>query len=297
MAEDGDSKSLASDVAEQIWIGIKTKEEHQQQWSSGWFVSYVNWHEDEKHFADNDACAVRNKEGVWFITSCSRSLPFVCEYSTAVPPQLKSSVENSYCPETPPAWRDLGGDYCYYVDTKERVTWQDANFLCMRRGGALLSIHSKEEMDMLSRFVQHQDYAIYIGLYRQMDLDEEFVWADKSELDFTLWNSNEPNDVREKCVELKTEDMRWNDINCNEKRGFICSIKKIAPNNTVEEKSQISSCERGFSLGDLVGVIICVLFVAVLIGAVVYYFRLCDRGYVRVKKEIIWHQLTATIRI
>ncbi|GIY70541.1 macrophage mannose receptor 1, partial [Caerostris extrusa] len=95
------------DVGEQIWIGIKTKKEYQQQWSSGWFVSYVNWHEDEEHSAD-EACAVRNKEGVWFTTSCSRNLPFVCEYSTAIPPQLKTTVENSYCPEKPPAWRDLG---------------------------------------------------------------------------------------------------------------------------------------------------------------------------------------------
>ncbi|GIY70545.1 macrophage mannose receptor 1 [Caerostris extrusa] len=122
-------------------------------------------------------------------------------------------------------------------------------------------------MEMLSRFVQYLQHVIHIGLYRHMLLDEEFVWADKSELDLTFWDSNEPNDENEQCVELKTEDMRWNDINCNEKRGFICSIKKA----------------RGFSIGALVGVIICVLFVAVLIGAVVYYFRLCDRGYERVK--------------
>ncbi|GIY52804.1 secretory phospholipase A2 receptor [Caerostris darwini] len=275
---------VLQDVGEQIWIGIKTKKEYQQQWSSGWFVSYVNWHEDEEHFAD-EACAVRNKEGVWFTTPCSRNLPFVCEYSTAIPPQLKSSVENSYCPEKPPEWRDLGGDYCYYIDMETHVTWYKANFLCMRRGGALLSIHSKEEVDMLSHFVQYSQHVIHIGLYRQMNLDEEFVWADKSELDLAFWDSNEPNDESEQCVELKTGDMKWNDINCNQERGFICSIHKIPPNNTIEEKSQLFSCQkRGFSNGALVGVIICVLFVAVLIGAVVYYFRLCDRGYERVKK-------------
>ncbi|KAF8794568.1 hypothetical protein HNY73_002539 [Argiope bruennichi] len=45
-----------------------------------------------------------------------------------------------------------------------------------------------------------------------------------------------------------------------------------------------STCKNSISIGSLLGVIACVLVFSLLIGLVVYHFKLCDRGYERVKK-------------
>ncbi|PRD33326.1 UNVERIFIED_CONTAM: Macrophage mannose receptor 1 [Trichonephila clavipes] len=108
-------------------------------------------------------------------------------------------------------------------------------------GGTLLSIHSEDEVNMLRNFVKYTQYVVFIGLYRHMKYDEEFVWADGSPVDFTLWNPNEPNNDKEQCVEMRTETMKWNDVTCYNQRGYICSIHKILSNSTTEVSYQ-SGC-------------------------------------------------------
>ncbi|GFS75495.1 brevican core protein [Nephila pilipes] len=272
---------ILRDKDESMWIGIKIQEKYQQKWSSGWYVSYENWAEDEEEFSEG-SCALRDHEGTWITMSCGKKMPFVCEYSTAEPPVLKPSVADSYCPE-PKGWRDLGGDFCYYFDTKASITWATANFECMRRGGTLLSIHSEDEVNMLRNFVKYTRYVVLIGLHRHMQYEEEFVWADGSPVDFTMWNPNEPNNDKEQCVEMITETMKWNDVICSNQRGYVCSVRKILPNRTTETPYK-SGCMNGFTVSALLGVIFCILFVAALVGVVFYYFRLCDRRYERVKK-------------
>lgn len=51
-------------------------------------------------------------------------------------------------------------------------------------------------------------------------------------MDYENWKPGEPNSEDEKCVEALTSDdpfgslFSWNDVSCDDKRGFICSVKK-----------------------------------------------------------------------
>lgn len=50
----------------------------------------------------------------------------------------------------------LEGDYCYYFSAgaNTRLSWTDANTWCMDNGGYLVSIHGKDEQDMLIYYVR-----------------------------------------------------------------------------------------------------------------------------------------------
>ncbi|KFM78117.1 Macrophage mannose receptor 1, partial [Stegodyphus mimosarum] len=270
-----------------VWIGIQIKEEFQQQWSSGWYVAYEAWAEDKGDFTE-ETCAIRALNGKWTTVSCKKEFGFICEVTSANPSVLKPPLlENSFCPEEPDEWRDLGGERCYYFDTKSAVTWYEANFICMRRGGTLVSIHSQEEVDVLHQFVRYTQFSLHIGLYRHMQYDEEFVWADGSNFDFTFWDADEPNSEDEKCVEMLTGTMEWNDISCQQKRGFICSMPKMAPNDTHQDEKQIEDCKGGFSATTLIGVILCIMLVVALLCILAYYFRPCDREQDPAKKASV----------
>ena len=48
-------------------------------------------------------------------------------------------------------------------------------------------------------------------------------WSDDTAADYFKWANNEPNGLEdEECVEMYPWDGTWNDVDCNENRGFVC---------------------------------------------------------------------------
>ncbi|XP_054706985.1 macrophage mannose receptor 1-like [Uloborus diversus] len=84
------------------------------------------------------------------------------------PPVLKQSMTESACPEDFPDWKDLGGDMCYFFEVENEVSWFQASFMCLQRGGSLVSIHSQAEVDVLHQFVLFTKEQLHIGLHRKM---------------------------------------------------------------------------------------------------------------------------------
>ncbi|XP_015919323.2 macrophage mannose receptor 1 isoform X1 [Parasteatoda tepidariorum] len=272
---------ILRNYTEDMWIGIKTKNKFQQQWSSGWFVAFTNWMEDPGDLLD-EACAIRNLNHQWTTVSCKRPMPFICETSTVseTAPSLMPS-EEFFCPEEPAGWRDFGGDFCYYVNT-DHLTWFEANFRCLRRGGTLASFHSQPELDILQPFLMVHFMKArlfsWIGLHRHLRYEEEFVWVDRTPMDFTAWANNEPNFEKEQCAEVNPNSMKWNDYFCDHHRPSVCSIQKISANGTTSSEVLTPACSSGFSTEALLGVIFCILFVALLQSVVVYYFCAHDKN-------------------
>jgi len=54
-----------------------------------------------------------------------------------------------------------------------------------------------------------------------------WTWIDGSVVDFLSWDDNEPNNEagNENCVDFNTRTKKWNDVNCNRLKNFICQIK------------------------------------------------------------------------
>ena len=56
-----------------------------------------------------------------------------------------------------------------------------------------------------------------------------FEWTDGSAVQFTNWNTNQPDNWRnyEHCVHtIHWAEGRWNDIGCAYNMGYICKKKK-----------------------------------------------------------------------
>lgn len=56
----------------------------------------------------------------------------------ANPPVLKLPARDSHCPMELDDWRDLGGEYCYYIQMENPINFYEASFDCRRRGKYIL---------------------------------------------------------------------------------------------------------------------------------------------------------------
>uniref|UniRef100_A0A3Q2E7V5 C-type lectin domain-containing protein n=1 Tax=Cyprinodon variegatus TaxID=28743 RepID=A0A3Q2E7V5_CYPVA len=124
------------------------------------------------------------------------------------------------------------GDRCYkYFGS--RVTWGDAELLCVSEEGAnLVSIHSLEEENFVKDLITNFDPAEelkWIGL-SDAQQDSAYFWSDGSPLDFTFWYPGEPNNGggAEPCVHTNFGPVKkWNDNVCTDKYSFVCKARKV----------------------------------------------------------------------
>ncbi|XP_054706987.1 macrophage mannose receptor 1-like [Uloborus diversus] len=267
---------MLKEYTEKVWIGISIKESNVQTWSSGWFVGYNRWSK-QKQYLTEGTCASRLND---------------------TPPLLTPSIEGAVCPQEAEGWKDLGGDMCYFFETEKSVTWYEASFMCLQKGGTLASIHSQAEADVLHQFALYSKDALHfglqlhMGLHRKVQGGNEFVWSDRTPFDFKNWDSGEPNRDDESCSMVYTLFMKFHNFKCDERRGFICSIKKVLLpkeiNGTlVETHEAAKNGETSVSIPTLVGILVgCLLIEAAIIVICIYYFKLRRR---RAKNSSLKH--------
>jgi hypothetical protein len=93
----------------------------------------------------------------------------------------------------------------------------------------LISIHSAEENEFIRNYVEKQpSYStrVWIGLKRNISGSLEFVWVDKSPVDYVDWSINEPNNFG--GIEPYTEILinrngTWNDF-VDDNFVFVCGF-------------------------------------------------------------------------
>lgn len=118
--------------------------------------------------------------------------------------------KGSACNTCPEGWLHFQ-QKCYYFGQGAK-RWVQARFTCEDLDGRLVSIHSQEEQDFLTKHANKR--GSWIGL-RDLDLEGEFIWMDGSPLGYSNWNPGEPNngDQGEDCVMMRGSG-KWNDASC-----------------------------------------------------------------------------------
>ncbi|XP_070347969.1 low affinity immunoglobulin epsilon Fc receptor isoform X7 [Equus asinus] len=109
---------------------------------------------------------------------------------------------------------------CYYFGEGPK-RWIQARFACSKLHGRLVSIHSQEEQDFLTRHANKK--GSWIGL-RDLNIEGEFVWMDQNPLDYSNWQPGEPNNggQGEDCVMMRASG-HWNDAFCGSYLdGWVC---------------------------------------------------------------------------
>ncbi|KAM5238000.1 low affinity immunoglobulin epsilon Fc receptor [Ctenodactylus gundi] len=118
--------------------------------------------------------------------------------------------KGSVCSTCPAEWLRFRHK-CYYFG-KGKKQWIQARFTCEDMEGRLVSIHSTDEQDFLTKHAHKE--GSWIGL-RDLDMEGEFVWMDGSPMDYSNWQLGEPNNAEpsEDCVMMKGSG-KWNDAHC-----------------------------------------------------------------------------------
>uniref|UniRef100_A0A8D2E091 Fc epsilon receptor II n=1 Tax=Sciurus vulgaris TaxID=55149 RepID=A0A8D2E091_SCIVU len=118
--------------------------------------------------------------------------------------------KGSACNTCPERWLHFQ-QKCYYFG-KGAKRWVQARFTCSDLEGRLVSVHSQEEQDFLTKHADKR--GSWIGL-RDLDLEGEFIWMDGSPVGYSNWNPREPNnqDQGEDCVMMRGSG-KWNDASC-----------------------------------------------------------------------------------
>ncbi|XP_072561040.1 lactose-binding lectin l-2-like [Paramormyrops kingsleyae] len=143
--------------------------------------------------------------------------------------QTASKLDTGFCKATcPPGWINFKNRCFKYIAVGK--TWIDSELNCLSSGGNLASIHSEEEFQFIKALIKSRDSAenpTWIGL-TDSSKEGTWLWTDGSKVDFTKWNSGEPNNVNggENCVHTNWSgkgEKGWNDIACNSFYAFVCA--------------------------------------------------------------------------
>ncbi|XP_072543838.1 lactose-binding lectin l-2-like [Salminus brasiliensis] len=133
---------------------------------------------------------------------------------------------SSYCPA---GWVTYSRRCFKYVG--QEMSWVSAETHCLSLGANLVSIHNDNEYQLVKALIRvndHMENPTWIGL-SDCQQEKTWIWSDGTKLNYTKWNSDEPNFTeKECCVHMNWRDEKnWNDIPCTLKYPFVC-VKKLA---------------------------------------------------------------------
>ena len=133
--------------------------------------------------------------GEWTSEDCSVKYPFICkmpaamstDFTTVYPPTAPTNTQPCDKDQPDNGWLSNPSDsenrYCYYFNTKSKLSWKDAEEQCGIRGGSLVSIHSNHENGFVLSNLEHSD--TWLGFNSIYSGDWE--WTDKSNVGFMRW--------------------------------------------------------------------------------------------------------------
>ncbi|MBX3226431.1 MAG: hypothetical protein KIT84_32780 [Labilithrix sp.] len=121
--------------------------------------------------------------------------------------------------------------YCAYAQAD---TWEDAEERCVKTGGHLASIPTREVNDALHLVLGspvRAGRAAWIGLESPTKSKAGWRWNTGEAVTAASWNASEPNnwDGNEACAEWLFANGRWNDTRCNLQQPFICESSGDKP--------------------------------------------------------------------
>ncbi|CAH7282522.1 Fcer2a [Phodopus roborovskii] len=141
--------------------------------------------------------------------------------------------KGAVCSTCPKNWLHFQ-QKCYYFG-KSPKQWIQARFACSDLEGRLVSIHSQEEQDFLTKHINKDSW---IGL-RDLNVEGQFIWMDGSPVGYSNWSPGEPNNAEqgEDCVMMR-ESGQWNDYYCRSfLDAWVCE--------------QLATCEASTSLASV----------------------------------------------
>ncbi|XP_053490898.1 lymphocyte antigen 75 [Ictalurus furcatus] len=234
-------QKLPKDLPEQLWIGL-----NQLDWMQGWQWSdespLVYFPTDEvQHTWMSPECGVIRPNLRFGSESCDKKLPYVCEKKEDSSQRETTDNQVYKVTQCESGWFPLQG-YCYNLYgtlMTERKQYADAQEVCVKNGAQLASIHSVEDMHMLTTHFTGKTLNPWIGLKAESN-SELFMWEDGTNVSFTYWARNQPIILNTtSCVVLSDLIHTWSVDSCSASKSFLC--KKPG---TVNASATETSCPQ-----------------------------------------------------
>ncbi|XP_059145535.1 versican core protein-like [Physella acuta] len=219
-----------------LWIGLhKPKFSDRWQWVDQSAMKLVRWDFDQPGRTGED-CGVAYSFDKWHDYSCQAEKKMLCEKVVSAVPieqipdvdvgvptsnDVAGTTNNHLCPST--YWFYFAGS-CYYKDENKR-TWQESQDICSSFRADLVILNTQEEINFLNR--QGLSY-VWIGLYLQT-YNDSWMWVDKTAMNLTRWDVDQPGRSGEDCVVAHTFD-NWHDYSCSTKMNFVCE-RVVSPDS------------------------------------------------------------------
>uniref|UniRef100_A0A8C7GXF4 C-type lectin domain-containing protein n=1 Tax=Oncorhynchus kisutch TaxID=8019 RepID=A0A8C7GXF4_ONCKI len=119
---------------------------------------------------------------------------------------------------------------CWYFVSSEKKTWSESRQDCVERGADLVIVNSREKQ----RFLFSLNKTFWIGL-TDRETEGSWKWVDGTPLRTSYWIIGQPDNGRsvstvpgEDCAFIRKgqdqPEKTWNDLNCAEKRIWICEM-------------------------------------------------------------------------
>ncbi|XP_067236902.1 galactose-specific lectin nattectin-like [Chanodichthys erythropterus] len=143
---------------------------------------------------------------------------------------LNASVEtrpvekNKDCKPCETGWTAYGCR-CFKFFNDPRIR-SSAEFGCLiSYKGNLASVHSHDEYIFIKNLIRRATHAstpTWIGLHRVSQYAYWF-WSDGTEINYKIWSPGQPSYGKdERCVEMNSVHGNWNDVDCDEKKPYVC---------------------------------------------------------------------------
>ncbi|XP_053369706.1 lymphocyte antigen 75 [Clarias gariepinus] len=234
-------QNFAKDLPEQLWIGL-----NQLDWSQGWQwtdaspLVYFPW-ETGLHNWMLPECGVLISNLRFTGTTCEKKLPYICEKKENS--SKTDTADKQVYTQCESGWFPLQG-YCYNLygtQMEEKKTYDMAQQVCMKDNAQLASIHTLEDMHMITMHFTRKTLNPWIGLKAESNT-ELFKWEDGAKASFTYWARHQPSVLKPNttsCVVLSDLVHTWSVDSCSAQKSFLC--KKPG---TVNETATKNSCPQ-----------------------------------------------------
>ncbi|XP_038076947.1 macrophage mannose receptor 1-like [Patiria miniata] len=229
-----------------FWIGLREFGKNgKYRWADNTTLDYDAWVTGEPNdFNGEEECVEMYPRldsetgGNWNDQNCGTPRNFICKkHESSVGPitHAPTPAPTGYCPKD--SVRFLNRCYTFFgKEPDSKLSWRNASLECKKvPGGELATIHSQAVQAKLTSFLEEYKFHIWIGL-SDITTNRQFKWIDGTTLDYTNWNSGEPNEYggQEDCVEMYdhwNDAGEWNDQNCDTKNGYVCQSKPDPQND------------------------------------------------------------------
>uniref|UniRef100_A0A3P9KK49 Macrophage mannose receptor 1 n=1 Tax=Oryzias latipes TaxID=8090 RepID=A0A3P9KK49_ORYLA len=210
---------------EPVWIGLNNNVTGGRfKWVDNWSLFYTKWGKDEPK--SNYGCVYIDVDKTWKTAPCTNTYYSVCKRSSEIAPTEIPQHPGS-CPESKKQrnWIPFRG-HCYSFRSSVVDNWAFASVECIKMGASLVSIQDPAEAMFIQKnleLLEDGAKTFWIGLYKSHD--DEWMWIDKSVVDYTNWKSGMPKS--ESCVDIHSDSGQWSTTSCNRYKSYICKTPKI----------------------------------------------------------------------